>query len=57
MIQPMSEDDQAQLSERLEVDGTQFHARITLANKSTQLARETIDELKSAGLALVNVGH
>jgi len=56
-IQPMSEEDQARLSERLDVDGSQFNARITLANKTTQLARETIDELKAKGIALVNLGH
>lgn len=57
LIQPMSEEDQTQLSERLQVDGAQFNSRITLANKSTQLARETIDELKAQGVGLVNLGH
>lgn len=56
MIQPLSEKDQAQLTERLEVDGAQFNARITLGNKTTQLARETVDELKGQGVALVNLG-
>ena len=53
----MSEDDQAQLSERLDVDRSQFNTRITLAIKSTQLARESIDNLKKQGIGLVNLGH
>lgn len=57
MIQPLTEADQAGLSERLEVDGSQFHARITLGNKSTQLARETVDQLKAQGIALVDIGQ
>lgn len=55
-MQPMNEADQASLSERLEVDGSQFNTRITLANKTTQLARETIDQLKQQGIGLVDLG-
>jgi len=55
-ISPMNKEDQAKLSENLKIDGTQFHARITLANGTSQLARETLVDLKGK-LALVNVGN
>lgn len=57
MIQPLTDADRTQLSERLQIDGSQFNARITFSNKTTQLARETVDDLKANGLALVNAGH
>jgi len=55
-ITPMSEADQAQLSDNLKIDGSRFHSRITLANGSSQLARESVDDLKAA-IPLVNVGN
>ena len=55
-LQPINEEEQTKLGERLEIDGSQFNTRITLANKSTQLARETVDQLKAQGVGLVDLG-
>lgn len=55
-IQPLSDEDRASISDNLQIDGSAFNARLTFSDNKTKLARETVDELKRAGLALVNVG-
>lgn len=55
-ISPMSEDDQNKLSENLKIDGAQFLSRISLANGTSQLARESVEDMKSS-IGLVNLGN
>ena len=55
-VSSMSEAEQKQLSENLKIDGSKFNTRITLANGSSQLARESIDDM-NASIGLVNVGN
>ena len=55
LITPLYEDEQRKISERLNIDASLFKSRITLANGSSQLARESIAEIEQQ-IGLVNLG-
>lgn len=62
LIRPLSDEDKTKARDSLkekkgiEVDTTRIALRIEFADKSSKLARETLDVLKEQGVALVNLG-
>lgn len=62
MIRPMTDEDKAKAKESLkenkgiEIDPKRINVRIEFADKSSKLARETVDALRDQGVGLVNMG-
>lgn len=54
-FRPLTDEDKAKASERLEIDATVFNTRVDYKDGSQSLARETIDDIKGM-LAVVNIG-
>lgn len=62
LIRPMTEEDKSKAKESLkekrdiEIDTKRINVRIEFADKSSKLARETLDALREQGVGLVNLG-
>lgn len=62
LIRPMSAEDKAKAKDSLkeskgiDIDPDRINVRLEFADKSSKLARETIDALKEQGVGLVNLG-
>jgi len=62
LIRPMTEEDKSKAKESLkekrdiEIDTKRINVRIEFSDKSSRLARETLDALREQGVGLVNLG-
>lgn len=62
LVRPMGKEDKARAREGLkekrgiEIDTDRVNVRIEFADKSSKLARETLDAMREQGVALVNLG-
>lgn len=62
IVRPMTDEDKARAKESLkdkkgiDLDAARVNIRIEFGDKSSKLARETIDALREQGVALVNLG-
>ncbi|MDX2265905.1 MAG: hypothetical protein NW215_13170 [Hyphomicrobiales bacterium] len=62
LIRPLTEDDKTKAQESLkekrgiDIDKGRINVRIEFANKSSKLARETVEAIEKQGVGLVNVG-
>lgn len=63
LIRPMTDEDKAKAKDSLkenrgiDIDTQRINVRIEFADKSSKLARETIDTLREQGVGLVNLGN
>jgi hypothetical protein len=62
LVKPLSEEDKERTKESLkekrgiDIDPSRLSIRIEFADRTSKLARESLDELKGQGVALVNMG-
>ena len=58
-IRPVTEDDRERIAERYETidDASKYQLQIEFADKTSKLARETLDEIRAQGVAVVNIGN
>jgi hypothetical protein len=62
LVKPLSEDDKERTKESLkekrgvDIDTTRLTVRIEFADRTSKLARESLDDLREQGVALVNMG-
>lgn len=62
LIRPMTDEDKSKAKESLkenkgiDIDPKRINVRIEFADKSSKLARETLDALREQGVGLVNLG-
>lgn len=56
-IKPVTEQDRERIAARYEdIDASKFQLQIEFADKTTKLATEGLDDVRSQGVALVNLG-
>jgi hypothetical protein len=55
-VRPIDDNERARLVERYGEEASGFNLSIQFADKSTKLARETLDQVREQGIALVNIG-
>lgn len=55
-IKPIDDEERDRIAERYDIDGGNYKVSIQFADKSTKLATETIDDIRSQGIALINIG-
>lgn len=57
-IRPVTEEDHTRISERYEQvdDASKFQLQIEFADKTTKLIKETLDDIRGQGVAVVNLG-
>lgn len=55
-VRPIETQERTRLVERYGDDAANFNISIQFADKSTKLARETLDQVRGQGIALVNIG-
>ena len=55
-IRLVSEEERSRIADRYGINGAGFQVAIQFADRTTKLARETLDEIRSQGVALVNIG-
>lgn len=62
LVRPLSDEDKTKArdslkeSKGIDIDPARIHVRIEFADKSSKLARETLDVLRGQGVGLVNLG-
>lgn len=62
LVRPLTDEDRTKARDSLkenkgiDIDPTRLNVRIEFADKSSKLARETLDALKEQGVGLVNLG-
>lgn len=55
-VRPIDDAERTRLVERYGEDASAFNISIQFADKSTKLARETLDAVRAQGIGLVNIG-
>jgi len=55
-VRPIDAEERARLVERYGEEAAGFNMSIQFADKSTKLARETLDDVRGQGIGLVNIG-
>lgn len=55
-IKPIDAEERARLVERYGEDASDFNISIQFADKSTKLAKQSLDDVRGQGIGLVNIG-
>lgn len=55
-IKAIDDAERAKVAERYDIEADAFNIQIEFADKSTKLARETLDQVRAQGIGLVNIG-